>query len=150
MGGLHSWKLRFQRILTISGVGVSDLWMTRRATKDDPWKEPVNLGTPVNTPGDEKMPDISADGRTLYFGHFDDAAGPWDLWQVSIDPVVDLNGDGIVDAADMCIVVDHWGTDEQLCDVGPTPFGDSIVDVQDLIILAEHLFEEVPLVEPVE
>jgi len=66
--------------------------------------------------------------------------GSEDLWQVSISPVVDFNGDGIVDSADMCIMVDHWGTDEPLCDIGPTPFGDGIVDVQDLIVLAEHLF----------
>ena len=61
--------------------------------------------------------------------------------------VADLNRDGIVDAADMCIMIDYWGTDEPLCDISPTPFGDGIVDVQDLIILAEHLFEEVPLAE---
>jgi len=132
------------------GVGLNDIWMTRRAKTDDPWGEPVVLGSPANSAGYEKMPDISADGRTLYFGHFDDAAGPWDLWQVSIDPVVDLNGDGIVDSADMCIVVDHWGTDEPLCDIGPMPWGDGIVDVEDLIVLAEHLFEEFPPVEPVE
>jgi len=56
--------------------------------------------------------------------------------------VADLNRDGIVDSADMRIMVDHWGTDEPLCDIGPMPFGDGIVDVQDLIVLAEHLFEE--------
>jgi sugar lactone lactonase YvrE len=55
-------------------------------------------------------------------------------------PVVDLNGDGIVDCADMCIMVEHWHTDEPSCDIGPTPFGDGIVDVRDLIVLAEHLF----------
>jgi hypothetical protein len=69
--------------------------------------------------------------------------GSDDLWQVSIDPIVDLNGDGIVDSADMCIIVDNWGTNNSLCDIGPTPLGDGIVDVQDLIVLAEHLFEEV-------
>ena len=58
-------------------------------------------------------------------------------------PIFDFNGDGIVDSADMCIMIDHWGTDEALCDIGPTPLGDGIVDVQDLIVLAEHLFEEV-------
>jgi hypothetical protein len=56
--------------------------------------------------------------------------------------VADLNRDGIVDSADMRIMVDHWGTDEPLCDIGPMPFGDGIVDIQDLIVLAEHLFEE--------
>ena len=40
-------------------------------------------------------------------------------------------------------MVEYWGEDYSLCDIGPTPLGDSIVDVQDLIILAEHLFEEV-------
>ena len=59
------------------------------------------------------------------------------------EPIVDLNGDGIVDSADMCIVVDHWGTDNSLCDIGPMPWGDGVVDVQDLIILSEHLFEDV-------
>jgi hypothetical protein len=57
--------------------------------------------------------------------------------------VVDFNGDGIVDSVDMCIVIDHWGENYPLCDIGPTPFGDGIVDVQDLIVVAEHLFEEV-------
>jgi hypothetical protein len=60
------------------------------------------------------------------------------------EPIVDLNGDGIVDSADMCIIVDHWGENYPLCDIGPTPFGDGIVDVEDLIVLAEHLFEEFP------
>jgi len=62
---------------------------------------------------------------------------------VKILPVVDFNGDGIVDSADMCIIVDHWGEYYPLCDIGPTPLGDGIVDVQDLVFLAEHLFEEV-------
>jgi len=44
-------------------------------------------------------------------------------------------------------MVDHWGSDEQLCDIGPMPWGDGVVDVQDLIVLAEHLFEEVLPVE---
>ena len=55
-------------------------------------------------------------------------------------PIVDFNGDGIVDCADMCIMVDYWHTDEPLCDIGPMPWGDGIVDVEDLIVLAEYLF----------
>jgi hypothetical protein len=69
--------------------------------------------------------------------------GLWDLWRVAINPVVDLNSDGIVDAADMCVMVDHWGTDNSLCDIGPMPWGDGIVNVEDVKILAEHLFEEI-------
>ena len=63
-------------------------------------------------------------------------------------PIVDFNSDGIVDAADMCNVIDHWGENYPLCDIGPTPLGDGIVDLQDLIVLAEHLFEEFPPTEP--
>ncbi len=72
------------------------------------------------------------------------------LTKLTNEPIVDFNGDGIVDTADMCIMVDHWGENYSLCDIGPTPFGDGIVDVQDLIVLAEHLFEEFPpvTVEP--
>ncbi|UCC98036.1 MAG: hypothetical protein JSW66_19580, partial [Phycisphaerales bacterium] len=66
--------------------------------------------------------------------------GNYDLWQVSIDPIVDLNDDGIVDATDVCVIVDHWGTDDTLCDIGPMPWGDGVVDVEDLKVLAQHLF----------
>jgi N-acetylneuraminic acid mutarotase len=60
-----------------------------------------------------------------------------------LGPVLDFNGDGIVDCADMCIMVDYWGTNEPLCDIGPMPWGDGVVDVEDLKVLTEHLFEEV-------
>jgi hypothetical protein len=61
---------------------------------------------------------------------------------VIVRPIVDFNGDGIVDAADMCIMIDHWGTDNSMCDIGPMPWGDGIVDVEDLIVLAGHLFTD--------
>ena len=134
------------------GSGNADLWMTRRSTIDGPWSEPVNLGPTINSDRLEASPEISYDGRLLLFSsnRRDGRVGGVDIWQASIDPVVDLNGDGIVDCADMCIIVDNWGTDESLCDIGPTPFGDGIVDVEDLIVLAEHLFEEFPPAEEVD
>jgi lysophospholipase L1-like esterase len=58
----------------------------------------------------------------------------------------DLNSDGIVDAGDMSIIIDHWGESYRLCDVGPAPFGDNVIDVQDLIVLSEYLFEEPGLI----
>ena len=74
--------------------------------------------------------------------------GFWgDIYQARVIPIVDLNADGFVDSADMCIMVDHWGENCPLCDIGPMPWGDGVVDVQDLIVLAEHLFEHFPLVE---
>jgi hypothetical protein len=115
--------------------------MTRQATRDDLWGLPVNLGPIVNSAIEEWDPSLSADGFTLYFNR---QAGARDLWQASVDPIVDFNGDRIVDADDMCIMVDHWGENYPLCDIGPTPFGDGIVEVEDLIVLAEHLFEKLP------
>ncbi len=126
------------------GLGGSDIWVTTRATVSDPWGTPVNLGPPVNTSASDFGQSFSADGLTLYFtSNRPGGSGSYDLWQAPIIPIVDFNGDGIVDGADMCIVVDHWGEYYPLCDIGPTPLGDGVVDVQDLIVLAEHLFEDV-------
>ncbi|MHC4440295.1 MAG: LamG-like jellyroll fold domain-containing protein [Planctomycetota bacterium] len=59
------------------------------------------------------------------------------LTGVRVNP--DLNSDGIVDSADMCIIIDYWHTDEPSCDIAPPPFGDGIVDILDLIAVAEYL-----------
>jgi hypothetical protein len=134
----------FTSSLRSGGYGNEDIWMTRRATTDEPWSEPVNLGPTINSSVWEGFPNVSADGSTLYFRY--SQTGRYqggDIWQVPIIPIVDFNGDGIVDATDMCIMVDNWGADEPLYDIGPMPWGDGIVDVQDLIVLSEHLFEEV-------
>jgi len=63
------------------GSGERDLYVTTRATKDDDWDRPVNLGQSVNTSFYDGQPGISADGRSLYFssdrpGGFDNQ----DLW----------------------------------------------------------------------
>jgi hypothetical protein len=125
------------------GSGGEDLWMTRRSTIDGPWSEPVNLGPTINSDRLEASPEISADGRSLLFSsnRRDGRVGGVDIWQAEVHPVVDFNGDGSVDAVDIHIMADNWGTDEPLCDIGPTPFGDGIVDAQDLIVLAEHLLK---------
>ncbi len=56
----------------------------------------------------------------LYYLAIDDAKG--NVWIGTENgglavyrpvPAVDFNGDGIVDCADMCIMVDHWGTGEK-------------------------------------
>ena len=129
-------------------TGYIDLWLTSWETEDRIWGEPVNLGPNINTFTAEDGLSISADGQTLYFSDYGDASRPGgyggaDIWETRIVRVVDLNGDGIVDAADMCTIVDLWGTDNSLCDIGPMPWGDGVVDVEDLKVLAEHLFEDV-------
>jgi len=146
-----------QRILLFysdrpGGYGGMDIYMAMRATVSDAWGPAVNLGSTINTRCYDISPSLSADGRTFHFANNDVTGwgGIFKIYRTTISPVVDLNGDGIVDAADMCIIVDNWGTDNPLCDIGPMPWGDGVVDVEDLIVLAEHLFEEYPLVEPVE
>jgi len=117
-----------------------DLWMATRPTTDAEWATAMNLGSAVNDSLNDLWPNISPDGSTLFFlSERAGGLGGEDIWQVSIEPVVDFNADGTVDCLDICDLVDYWGTDNSLYDVGPTPFGDGVVDAQDLIILAEHM-----------
>ena len=120
--------------------GYVEIYMTTRATTNDDWTEPVKLGPPVSVTSDIS-PIVSSDGHTLYFSSYnrDGGYGAWDLWQVSIEPIVDFNGDGAVDGSEVCTMADRWGTDDPVCDIGPMPWGDGTVDVQDLIVLAHHI-----------
>jgi len=181
------------------GYGDWDLWVAKRASTDDPWGEPVNLGDAINTPFYDSSPYLSPDGRLLFF-HGYRAGGPsllnmwvttrkttsdaWgssmplpvppnsrymdgiavisadgftfyfcsfrrggsgmgDTWQAPIMPIVDFNGDEIVDIMDMVILIEAWGTSEKLCDIGPMPWGDGIVDEADLKVLMSHWGQEV-------
>jgi len=54
-------------------------------------------------------------------------------------PILDFNGDGIVDVKDIVIITEHWGENYPLCDIGPMPWGDGIVDIQDLVVLTEYI-----------
>lgn len=69
------------------GLGRTDIYMSRKI--GDTWERANNIGSPVNTPGYETQPCISADGRSLYFsavrGH---GKGGSDIW------VSFLNGNG--------------------------------------------------------
>jgi len=120
------------------GHGNGDMWVTRRASRSDPWQAPVNLGPKVNGPHVELTGRFSPDGHTFYFGT-ETPPGVWDIWQAPILPICDFNGDGKVDIADVFIMLEHWHTDYSLCDIGPMPWGDGFVDAQDLIVLAEHM-----------
>ena len=108
----------------------------------DTWTKAIDIPSPT-----EGLSASVVDGVIYVMGGWSIPAGGEDGADTSAvyasEPIVDFNGDGIVDAADMCIMVDHWGTDYSLCDIGPTPFGDGIVDVEDLKVFADHLFEEV-------
>ena len=124
--------------------GPADIWVTTRATTEDEWGAPVSLGSQINSAQSDCNPSISADGTTLYFSSSkrDGGQGGWDLFQVSILPVVDLNGDGKVDFKDLRKLAQYWGQNEPSCDIAPLPSGDGIVDEKDLNILAAHLMKE--------
>jgi len=124
------------------GYGLCDIWMTRRASLSDPWQTPVNLGPQVNGPADEMAHYISRDGRTLYFFISSLNGSTWDSWQAPIIPIVDFNGDEIVDINDLVIFIEHWGTSDSLCDIGPMPWGNGVVDKEDLEVLMSYWGQE--------
>ena len=49
------------------GFGNTDIWVARRATVDSPWETPVNLGATINSSGPDVAPELSIDGRLLFF-----------------------------------------------------------------------------------
>ncbi len=62
------------------GKGGKDLYISY-LSKENKWLEPQNLGSVINTSGDEETPFLHADGRTLYFssnGHL--SIGAKDLY----------------------------------------------------------------------
>jgi hypothetical protein len=181
----------------LGGLGGPDISVSKRATTQDPWGDPVNLGPAVNSPGAELFSRLSPDGLLLFFssdrpggfgkygeGYVARRASPSAPWQPAVNlgpivnattfnwplvspdgstlyilcdpdddmstwtykapilPIVDFNGDGFLDIADVGIMLEHWLTDDPLCDIGPFPWGDGIVDAQDLKVLAEHMVED--------
>jgi hypothetical protein len=120
------------------GYGGQDIWITTRATTNNPWGEPMNLGPVINSSDWEFSPNISADGSTLYFASMPPGGtGNADIWQAPIIPVVDLNGGGIVNLKDFSKLAQYWGQNESSVDIAP-PIGDGTVDFQDLAVFAEY------------
>ncbi|MHC4486775.1 MAG: TolB family protein, partial [Planctomycetota bacterium] len=68
------------------GEGTKDIWVSKRATKEDDWGAPTNLGAPINTWDWQIEPCISPDGLELYFID-------WGLWVVRRATVSDPWGE---------------------------------------------------------
>ena len=49
------------------GLGGIDIWVARRASPDDPWGAPENLGAPVNSAANDFCPTIDRNDHTLFF-----------------------------------------------------------------------------------
>lgn len=103
------------------GYGNYDLYIVTRQAPDGQWSPSVNLGPSVNSSSVESTPNISADGRSLFFAS--DRPGGYgnlDLWQVSVNPepmcgdeehpypISDLNLDCIVNMLDLAMMCEHW------------------------------------------
>jgi outer membrane protein OmpA-like peptidoglycan-associated protein/tetratricopeptide (TPR) repeat protein len=62
------------------GLGRCDIYISRKIGND--WGKPFDLSAPVNTPGWESQPSLSADGRTLYFvSNRKGGYGGYDIWK---------------------------------------------------------------------
>lgn len=124
--------------------GPTEIWTSTRGTTDDDFGSPIKLPSQVNMPGYHNgIPHLSADGSTLYFiSNRPGGFGGWDLWQVPIIPIVDFNGDGIININDLVILIDNWGQDEPSVDIGPTPWGDGVVDIEDLKVFIRYWEQE--------
>ncbi|MCO6501379.1 MAG: OmpA family protein [Vicingus serpentipes] len=76
--------LYYTRVMDPFG-GDMDIYKSERQP-DGSWGDPINLGTPINTPGDEKSPFMHSDSYTLYFssnGHI--GLGGYDIFYSKMD-----------------------------------------------------------------
>jgi outer membrane protein OmpA-like peptidoglycan-associated protein/tetratricopeptide (TPR) repeat protein len=65
------------------GLGRCDIYIAQK--KGDDWGKPFDLSPPINTPGWESQPSISADGRTLFFvSNRKGGYGGYDIWKSTI------------------------------------------------------------------
>ncbi|MBS7563346.1 PD40 domain-containing protein [Mucilaginibacter sp. Bleaf8] len=65
------------------GQGRCDIYVTQKKGED--WSKPFNLSSPINGPGWESQPSISADGHTLYFvSNRPGGYGGYDIWKCQV------------------------------------------------------------------
>ena len=120
------------------GLGRYDTYISTRLAKGQQWESPTHLpqlcGPMIEALG-------AFDPLTSCFSLISDRSGTlggFDLWSLPVIAVVDFNGDGNVDAADLLALVLDLGTDNTLYDIGPMPWGDGLVDIEDVkVFIAE-------------
>lgn len=75
----------------VRGLGGADIWVSRRASVDAAWGDPVNLGPSVNGPGIDASPVVSLDGHLLFFSS--DRAGGLGSNDIDVARHADKNDD---------------------------------------------------------
>lgn len=67
------------------GYGGADIWKSTFDQKGNTWSAPLNLGSQINTPGDEMYPYVSNDSKLLYFtSNYHPGMGGLDIFKAEI------------------------------------------------------------------
>ncbi len=69
----------------LGGKGGKDLWMASRYQTDEPFYNPVNLGTAINSAGDEMFPSLVGDTALFFASDGRTGYGGLDLYKALID-----------------------------------------------------------------
>ena len=67
------------------GYGQMDIWKVNRKG-DQGWSAPINLGSNVNTPGNEMFPFIHSDGTLYFSSDFHLGMGGLDIFKATVEP----------------------------------------------------------------
>lgn len=73
-------SLYFTSSRPVGSLGGIDIWVTQRATRNDAWGPPANLGAAVNTAASDNVPALSRDGHWLFFNSTRPGFGGQDIW----------------------------------------------------------------------
>jgi hypothetical protein len=81
------------------GFGGIDLWVSTRASSNESWGVPVNLGPNVNSPFNDDFVDVAWDGSSIVFAS--DRSGINQLYEAAVACPGDANTDGLFNSTDL-------------------------------------------------
>jgi len=136
-----------------NSYGGTDIWARTRATKEDEWGNPVNLGRNVNNSNNQDSPSISSDGLALFFHDYPPyrlkmsvRATKEDPWGPAVDVGSPVNGSWWVVwpevSPDGSTLYCNRGGGHGFTQVTIKPFmdftEDGMVDIDDLSAMIEY------------
>jgi WD40 repeat protein len=114
------------------GFGGTDIWVLQRASLDDPWGSPENLGPNINSAGNDLAPTFTPDGHSMYF--HSNGRGGCGLADIFVARRHDKRDDfGWEPAENLGCVVNS-----QYADAGPTYFTDEATGVTTLYFTVQN------------